>query len=372
MSAVSRRKFWPYDEVTVSRDGSRFVFSAPWLTVAVNVDDSQIERASAIAERLSSSRATADDLDEVSWLMAAVAKHPFFYFLPRGQGFGSDFHASFAGRESSSPKDLLRTLLPESSLNEAVESVSRNSLSAVWTWDADAVLEFSRTGGGHDPESVFSVARRYHLLNDIENNRTAELFDYVSGLPKESPEFVRGASLIVRQNHYITQQCERVLSAALPIAKGGDEEVREFIRAEAGHDRILEKAMKDMGVDPAGIPVLDCVTVLMELFDRIGKRNFLAFAMVVDIFERTSAGDEDPFATVLRAGGAEGAARFVDAHREINDQGEHENVALGFLREMKAVDPAYVVESLRLAELLTQVIHAVSADTLKALRTSGA
>jgi hypothetical protein len=106
----------------------------------------------------------------------------------------------------------------------------------------------------------------------------------------------------------------------------------------------------------------------MEVFRDSAARNLLAFAMVTDIFERTSYRDEDPLASVLREGGLSTAARQFDLHRDINDAGGHENVALEFLNYMKPISSEYAAEALRFAELATLVIHQLSAETLERLK----
>ena len=162
-------------------------------------------------------------------------------------------------------------------------------------------------------------------------------------------------------------KCEPSLAPALETAQNARTEVRGFIRAEKGHDVILERAMKALGLSPDAVPVIDPVLVLMELFKVIAERNFLAFSMVVDMFERSSYRSEDPLATLLLEGGLAKAAHQIDLHREINDSGGHENVGLGLLGSMAAVDQTYATEALRLAELATEVIHRVSSGMLEQL-----
>lgn len=358
-----QRKFWPYDEVTASRDlqsPSKFTLSAPWLTFQFDVNAEDIERADLISKKISSQQLSADDLPELNWLFSSMASYPFAYVLPRPEIEGTDQHNSLPPLPSQIPSQLI------SSLN--LDYKNANELTPEWTWDTEAALGFSQTAGGFDPESLFSIARRFHLLNDFENNKTAELLNYVKSLESNKHKFRETTALIMRQNHYITQKCEPVLSAALPLAQNSREEVLHFIRAEAGHDKILAKALKALGAEPEQVPVLNSVSVLMDLFLLVGQRNFLAFSMVVDIFERTSYRDQDPFATALIEGGEAKAASQIEVHREINDSGGHENVAIGFLKDMAPVNADYAVEALRLAELLTQVIHSISKDTLTILK----
>lgn len=365
MATIEQKKLWPYDEVTVARSEnspSGFVVSAPWLSVQFDVAPEHLEKAQAVINKIAAGSVAAEDLAELSWFFGAVTSYPFCYSLPRHEVFGKDLHQQLTQPlDMSSPKNLLFNMTKQPHMDVLSEN---------WTWDTEAALGFCQTEGGYDPESLFSVARRFHLLNDLESNKTAELLEYLAGLEKKSALFRDTSALVMRQNHYITEKCEEVLSAALPLAQTAQDEVKAFIRAESGHDKILKKALFSMGLEAKEVPVLDCVTVLMELFRTIAARNFLAFSMVVDIFERSSYTSEDPFANVLKSGGHDVAATQIAAHREINDMGGHENVAVGFLQHMQPVSAEYAVEALRLAELLTQVIHSISKDTLTKAKSS--
>lgn len=62
------------------------------------------------------------------------------------------------------------------------------------------------------------------------------------------------------------------------------------------------------------------------------------------------------------------AAAKIETHREINDMGGHENVAVEFLSHMKAVKEDYAQEAVRLAELLTIVIHFISLEILDEIK----
>lgn len=366
MNQVSRRRYWPYEEVKASRDSNfpaRFVFSAPWLTFYVDVDSDDASRAEQIIRKWSEGSVGTNDIAEINWLFASVAEYPVAYILPRAEIFGADNHQVLNPRlRLESPAKLLEELLPISEHPNVANVAAK--LSTKWTWDVDAALEFSNAHNGVDPESIFSVARRYHLLNDLESNKTLHLFSYVSSLEKPSFKFRNAAALILRQNHYVTEKCDSVLRPALKLAQTGQDELNEFMRAESGHDRLLERALKSMGVEPNTLPILKSIIVLMDVFGAAARRNFLGFSMIVDIFERSSYTRRDPLAELLAKGGQLAAAKQIERHREINDSGGHENAALSFLNHMRSVDAQYAIEALRLAELVTLVAHLVSPETL--------
>lgn len=367
----ANRRFWPYDEVSMVRESStspRVLISTPWLTFTVRIDDGSLEKTDALIGKMQSGQLSAEDLDDMSWFFSALSDKPLAYILPRGHEFGIDTHGVIAAETNdSTPLDAVNALISEKNIHTA--RYAQQALTMPWSWDHSAALDFSRTPTGFDPESLFSVARRFHLLNDLENNQTGKLLEYVQTLKNDSEKFRQASALIVRQNHHITQKCDSTLRAALPLARNAEAQVRDFIQAESGHDKILLKALTALGTTPETIPALDVTIALMDVFEAVARRNLLGFAMIVDIFERTSYQEEDPMTSLLKAGGEDRAGRQMDIHRAINDSGGHENVALGFLAQMKSVDETYAREALFLAELVTLIIHQVSSETLKALRT---
>ncbi|MEQ1722485.1 MAG: hypothetical protein ABL930_04870 [Pseudobdellovibrio sp.] len=368
MNQIPQRKFWPYDELIALREGasSKFTLATPWLKFQFDVNANDISRAEQITKKISDKTIAASDLEDLNWLLSSFASYPFAYILPRPHIFGSDLHDIFGKTLNlNSPTETLAHITENSEHQQATRLVSLKSLATEWTWDAEASLAFSQAEGGYDPESLFSIARRFHLLNDLENNQTAQMFEHMKTLSKGSSEFKKASALVMRQNHYITEKCEQVLSAALPLAQNATEAIEEFMQAESGHDKILEKALSNLGTDAKEVKVMDSTLVLMELFHLIAKKNLLAFSMVVDIFERTSYLEEDPFAKILIDGGEAAAASKIETHREINNSGGHENVAIGFLAYMKPVTADYATEALKLAELLTQVIHLISKETIE-------
>lgn len=371
METVSLQNYWPYDEVKAEGDCSSglFKFSTPWLSLEVQVAEQDISRVSPLVAKLTDETLSPIDLAEVTWLFSSLKQHPLTYLLPRAQVKSNlDRHAILDARtcdSASTPHQVLHELLLEAD-TQAFERLttltdSPSDIPLEWKWDTAAALAFSQCPIGHDPLSLLSIARRFHLLESVENNRTGELYAFLRGLDPNSRQLKDALVRIVRQNYYVTQKCDSALRPALGLAQNAQSEVQKFIRSEAGHDVLLARALKSMGIaDPARVPVLDAVVVLMEVFRITAERNFLGFCMIVDIFERSTDPVQDPLAALLTQGGFTKAAHQINLHREINDQGEHENVALHFLDTMAPVDSEYAIEALRLAELATFLTHLVS------------
>jgi hypothetical protein len=162
----------------------------------------------------------------------------------------------------------------------------------------------------------------------------------------------------------VTEQCHDSLLPALQIAGRSRPLVEKFIKDEKGHDRILALAMQSFAENPNQIPASDQTKVLMFLLRFAARKNFLAFAMAINFFERSSYEKIDPMAKLLLKGGFEKAARQINRHMEINDAGEHENIACGFLQSMAPCDTDFALEAMRIAEAISLVMNTVPQSAL--------
>jgi hypothetical protein len=366
-------RYWPYDEVTASKGEreTQFVFRTPWITATIDIDNHQVPAVNEVVEKLSKGGLSPEDLGVVSWVFSSLSEYPLSYVLPRAS-WGRDVHEVFdRSLLSFSPQESLAHFSKQSTEADAFRTLSKN-ISTEWKWDLDGVLALSTVGDRFDPLTVLSCSRRFHLLDSVESNKTEQLFEFTNSLAQNDQRFRDASSMIVRQNHYVTQKCEGSLRPALKTSQSADGALLNFIEAERGHDLLLGRSLQDLGVGPEKIPVVDAIRVLMELFRLIGLRNFLAFAMVVDMFERSSYQEHDPLASLLISGGLKEAAKHLDTHKDINDSGGHENIAFGLLDSMAPVSEDYVAEALRLAELTTAVMHLVSKRILEFLQSQAA
>lgn len=340
---------WPYDEIKCSRGakGNRFLFSAPWLEISIEIDPAQAVRAGQLLDKLNSGEIAPSDLADISWLFAVLAKYPMTYYLPRSEW----------------PRNLDRHVMRGGALTLPPLS---EFFAQERKWDQAVALQFAKTSDGVDPRAFFSVLRRYHLLDAVESNRTAELYTYVRGLKAQKDKFAQACAWIVRQNHYVTQRCEGSLRPAVKTAQGASDLVAEFINAEAGHDQILAKALATLPNDK--VEVLPAVVLLMDLLRLAAEKNFLAFSTLVDFFERSAYAEKDPLAELLEEGGLEDAAKQINVHKGINDAGGHESVALGFVNTMAAVDEQYAAEALQMVEIATMAVHDISRALLQRIQ----
>lgn len=369
--------FWPYDELTLelSADQDVILVKTPWIEAAVAVTGTNKVNIQALATKFSHNQLAPSDMNLVQWFFKDFSKYPLCYILPSPKTSSQlDCHSMQDDRcihgelveflSASLVDPVNQAVMAADDVSMVIKNVSRQT----FEWDVTSALAFARIGDYIHPESLFSVVRRFHLLDVLENDRGKEAFRFIESLPSE--DFRQAVSIVVRQNHYVTQKCQEALAPATHIAGQARAEVEHFLREENGHDLILNAAMKSLVPDPESLPVSAQTVALMQLLKFAGSRNFLAFAMVVDFFERSSYEKIDPLAQLLKKGGFEKAARQVNRHMEINDAGEHENVGCGFLRTMGPCELNYAKEAIRIAEAVSLVMNSMTGAAVDLYKNS--
>lgn len=360
--------FWPYDEVSlvVQHENGTVAVTSPWLVATVPSDVLNKDDLTQLSTKLNQRTLSSNDIVLVNRFFSNLEAYPFAYTLP-----------TFKDSSSCDQHDLIDDALLTGDMSDLFNKIvylsepfgadfdSRDvpSLFATlprkqWQWDLDAALQFAQVGKGVHPESVFTVAKRYHLLEILTTDRGDAVVHEIKQMP--DAQFKCAAARLVRQNHYVTQYCQRALEPALHIAQSVRDHVQNFRKEESGHDKLLERALLAMGEKPEDIPVLLPTKALMVVLEFCARRNFLAFSMAVDAFERSNYAEVDPLAGLLKSREFHEAAKYINAHMNINDHGKHDNVAKTFLSAMDLCPEPYAREALRLMELLSVIMCTVS------------
>jgi hypothetical protein len=365
--------YWPYDEVMLDSPGEDNVvhIKSPWLTAKVKFKAEDRDRIENLAEKFSSQSLSATDIPLINWFFTELDHYPLCYIIPAPKAHETDAHDIRDPSLLNLPfAEFLRSIISQSNYLNKDESakIAADFEQKDWSWDAEAALGFAQHQGKIHPESLFTVVRRFHLLDVLEKDQGKETFKFIESLDGEN--FARAAAILVRQNHFVTQKCQEALLPANQIAGRARGQVEDFVKAENGHDLILNVALKALHPHPESLPVSLHTKALMSLLQFAAERNFLAFAMAVDFFERSSYEKIDPMAQLLLKGGFEKAAKQINRHMEINDAGGHENVACSFLEPMAPCSPDYALEALRIAETVSLLMNNITASALELFHAS--
>lgn len=311
---------WPYDEVEVLKMDDGVQFKAPWVTITFpnKVDPKAFARFEEVKKNGPQSAA---DIQLVDSLLRPIAKYPLYFCLPN-HNKKTDSH--LPTEKKTPPRNALR-------------------------WETENILNFSKTPQDRfDAISVLSCCRLSHLK---------DLMSYLQTVPKDlklpqlEDKKLRAATLLfLRQNHYVTQRCEGVLSPAQNLHPASSEKIKEFIREEQGHDKLLALSFKELGTTAETIQVLPSLVKLMDLFEEVAKINLLAFCFIIDMFERSPEAGKNPMVQALLKLGEEKAAKPIQTHANINVHGGHDNESVEILETVGLLPEWYILEGIQWAQ----------------------
>jgi|GEM_PF-2375814 len=138
------------------------------------------------------------------------------------------------------------------------------------------------------------------------------------------------AQLILTQNLYVTEHCQR----ALMRCKAPSEKLKNFMAAEVGHDAILRRGL-GFSTATTGCAPLPAVKALMQILAEAADHGEQPLAFMIDVFESASIQPEQHPLIPLMADLPNGE-RFAAAlrqHARINSHGQHDLVAFSLLQD---------------------------------------
>lgn len=361
---MSNFVYWPYDEIKLQMnpEKSEVAVQTPWLEAKTAIDETSKPHVGDLCSLIDENKLGGEHLQLVNWFFGALSDFPFCYILPapKPRSAANDDHAQWAEPMHELPlvEFTHLALLDALSSNEIDELLSYMSRTE-WQWDFATATQFAtvKSASGEDqvhPESFFSVARRYHFLELLDHPNSATSLKFFDQLEQDA--FKKAASILVRQNHYVTEKCDESVRPGLTLAQSAKSGLEDFLKEEMGHDLILGVAMKALAEKPERVEVGVETRALMALLQFCAKKNFLGLCLVIDSFERSNYQKVDPMAKILIKAGYEKAAQQINRHMHINDAGGHENIAMGLLKNMTACNHAYCLEALKMAELVTLIM----------------
>lgn len=324
MNSSAQNFLWPYEDTQLEFEGALLRWRAPWLQVSQPTAlpiGAQVRALGLVA----SGPQEAEDLHFLHGLASPCADLPLFYHLPRRE-LGADHNLTGSG-EAPAPQ----------------------------RWDVTQILGISECGPKlTDPLSLLSALRRLHLRDVVELTRDVHTFALLRSIPRRNWKTALGH--VVRQNHYVTERCQAALTPALGLHQGARPRIEAFLREERGHDRLLASSLDELGRRPSEWPVLPATVHLMDVFESSAGRNLVAFAFLVDMFERTPASGRNPVVEALLEIGHKEAALPLQKHAAINARGGHHQEAMEILAAAGAIPESCAREAVALAETASDAL----------------
>ncbi len=325
--AQNENFLWPYDDVQIQQDEKGVHYKSPWVTAVLpqKIAEPVFQRLMEIRKKGPNNK---EEILLMDSLVRPLKKYPIYYCLPNPQ----------------KPEDAY--------LKDFVYNPQEDC-----RWDLHSSLQMSLTPkGSHDAVSVLTCLRLLHLQ---------DLNRYLAKVPKdlklqnlEGVQLRNATILFLRQNHYVTQRCEGVLAPAIDLHPASAHKVKEFIRDEQGHDKLLAVSFKELGVQEETLEVLPTLMELINFFELTAKQNLIAFCFIVDMFERSTEAGKNPMVQALLKLGETKAAKPIQAHSNINVHGGHDNESLEVLETLGSVPASYVTQGLLLAQKASDLMIA--------------
>ncbi len=320
---------WPYHSVELKFKGKKMTLSSPWIKLeqTIGIDENH-EYCTKVIDVLTDSPKSIEDIQLVHQIFEPLQKFPLFFSLPS------------------------QTKLMDLELSEASTDYTSQC-----RWDAQAVLEFSETAnGGTDPVSALSYLKLFHL-EDMKKSGQESSVPSVLEMAKEKNQLKPALEHFVRQNHYVTEKCEEVLRPAVSIHSVAGKAVEQFIKEEAGHDKLLRRSIKSLDKEPENLVVLGPLVKLMDHFKFVAGKNLLAFCFIVDMFERENPDGVNPVSTYLDSIGEHKASGPIKTHSDINVEGGHENESYSILEKVGLLHKSYVIEAVYLSQYASDLMQ---------------
>lgn len=347
----------PYEELSIkSIDDGNYIIETPWLSRQIKINTSSHNPILKTLNAIATSNSKQIDHIVLSDFLKQL-NLPINYIAPAENLTATDIHSNENLKQFNTlTKSEFRNLL----------NLKSNHKNNEWNWDTDAILDFSKISTDqYSPQTILSIARRFHLLDCVENDKTYELYEYC-----KSPAMTNNSNIdeklatIVYQNYYVTAMCQSSLSAAENSAQNAKSDLHNFMQDEDGHDLLMMRAVHSLQKQTDQIYLAQSTKNIMSLLKQSGQYNFLSFCIAIDFFEKPNFDETDPLADLLLFHQKIVAADCLQKHKNINDDGKHDSIALQFLKPMKPINRDSALFAIRLAEILTDEMTSVTSEIL--------
>lgn len=316
--------YWPYEEVEIKTNNSKLHITCPWLKVSLGFEASESEVQS-VLDILEEGPSSLEDIQKVNALLDLFTNLPIFYVVPRPL-----------------PADKE---LGGYQLDDEIDS----------HWNIQEIVDEVKTPEGLvDPIALFSHLRKLQILDVMQMGDSGSLTKAMKEVSKDKEMELLAYAL--RQNHYVTQRCQEVISPAEDLHSGCAPLIREFLEDEKDHDLLLQRSFEHLGINYADVPVGENLVKLMDHFKFLAENNIVALATLIDVFERSGKSEENPMIVKLKELGQDEAAKPLEAHLNINEDGDHDQAGIELLAPLGAISEDYAKKAVALFATASELI----------------
>lgn len=324
-------------------------FKLPWVDLDIEIERHQINK---YKETIKSLRDSPED-EQAQVLLEELFPHKICYPIPR---------------PIEVLKDLPSKLETPTSKSESFEKLQKEILSTLFKsqdfaskkWDIDHILSMCRIGetNFYDPVTFLHVLEEQRLIDEASSEKyRKELSLQLDKLRIADEEaFFDMMRLLLRQTHYVTSEISHALEKATHTSFLGYEKVQQFLNDEKGHDRLMSRGLRVLGVeDPESIEVLPHTSFLMALLQEATKSNILTVACLIGFFEGSDYASSDPLADVLLDSSKSKAADAYRIHYEINKNENHANFPFEMIKNLTYVQKEVILPAIQLLNLCSLI-----------------
>lgn len=366
---MEKYNLWPYEELTVTKIGDTrsFRFETPWYASEIHTSDSGADIINNLfIEKKYSDYSKEEIFKLLNSCLLPLIHEPYSYIISDFNLISDEYEIQNSLTDLNDENDTPQKKFEHYGLDS-------NFCASQWSWDLQSIFQMTRLDKNfYSPVSLYSTMRRFFYLEASEKDQTKNLYNNLPHIIDNSDQAKNILAYIINQNLYVTQQCEKVLNAALPFADDNAELLHDFMISERGHDQIMQNAINAFpnGVAPWALEVHKSTRHLMDLFHQIAKNDFFAFAFSIYLFERPHFEKYHPVTQLLKKYHFANVAEKYETHHIINNKGNHDQIAFKIIQNIKPLSFAEAKSSVRWIEAMTWAITAHSENLLKSIINS--
>lgn len=289
---------------------------------------------------------------------AEILKLPFIYLLPREE------LKTLPGRREVVVPENINDQLKQSGI-----SFSNLLLANEFSWSIDEVLKLASLNDEYfDPLTIYTAVRRFRNKQSIlSDNYSTTLNKKLTELQTENEKkLFQLIRILLMQSYYVTSRSQITLTPAIKKIPEIAGNIENYIQEENGHHNLIRKSLTylDTKDNPSLYTFFSETIAAMTLFQYCAKTHPVAFCCMLAAFEAASDYDSDPIADILSKTSKPKAANGLIQHFNINKTGNHAEIGLKFILDLKPCDRNGLIAAVKYSELLNRICEGIAMRAL--------